>query len=143
MKLSIFDAKEHVDTDPVRDLMRDALPQPDDEMLDRLLARYADDDQLQLFGALDADDNLQGMIGLRLEDDGSAMILHLRVQDDARRMGVGTALVRRVKSHLSLVRISGRATERVLPFFTALGFTNWVVGEKPPGTKWYGVRLEE
>ncbi len=142
MKLSIFDAKEHVGTEPVRGIMRDALPQPDDEMLDRLLARYVADDQLRLFGALDVQENLQAIIGLRLDDEGEAMILHLRVQDDARRQGIGTALVRRIQTHLALERLNGRATERFLPFFTSLGFSNWVVGEKPPGTKWYGVRWE-
>ena len=143
MKLSIFDAKQYVDTEPVRDIMRDALPQPDDEMLDRLLARYVADDQLRLFAALDAEENLQAIIGLRMEDDGDAMILHLRVQEDARRRGIGTTLVRRIQTHLALVRLSGRASERFLPFFTSLGFSNWVVGEKPPGTKWYGVRWEK
>jgi len=142
MNVQFFDAKPYFDTEPIRDLMWAALPFPNDEMLDRLLKRYHDDEDMRLIAAIDQDQNLQGIIGLKIDDPGSAMILHLRVHDDAQRMGIGTALVRKVISYLKLHRLSGRASENLLPFFSSMGFAHWVVGEKPPGTKWYGVRWE-
>jgi GNAT superfamily N-acetyltransferase len=70
------------------------------------------------------------------------MILHLRVQDDAQRHGIGSALVQKVIASFRLHRLSSRSPETLLPFYRKLGFTSWVVGEKPVGTKWYGVRWE-
>ena len=140
MNVRFFDAKPHYETEPVRSMMWGALPYPNDEMLDRILQRYHDDEGMRLYGAIDDDDNLQGLIGLRIDDDRGGTLLHLHVHDGAQRQGVGSALVRKAISHMKLQRLSGRASVDLLPFFDSLGFSNWVIGEKPPGTNWYGVR---
>lgn len=143
MDLHFFNAKPYFDTEPVRGLMWLALAYPNDEMLDRLLQRYHDDDDMRLIGAIDGNENILGLIGLKIDDVGAATILHLRVQDDSQRRGVGTALIQKIITALGLSRLSSRSPERLLPFYERLGFVSWVVGEKPRGTKWYGVRWEK
>lgn len=138
-----FNAKPYFESEPIRSLMWQALPFPNDEMLDRLLQRYHDDEDMRLIAAIDDEENVQGMIGLKIDDEGEATILHLRVQDDAQKQGVGTALIHKVIELLKLHKLSSRSSEAILPFYLKLGFTSWVVGEKPPGHTWYGVRWEE
>lgn len=142
MTLHFLNAKPYFDTEPVRELMRLALPFPNDEMIEKLLKRYHDDEDMRLIGAIDDEENLLGLIGLKIDDEGAATVLHLRVQDSSQRRGIGSALIRKVISLLRLTRLSSRSPEPLLPFYTSLGFSNWVVGEKPPGKKWYGVRWE-
>jgi GNAT superfamily N-acetyltransferase len=142
MPIRFLNAKPYFDTEPVRDLMWSALPYPSDEMIDRLLQRYHDDEDMRLIAALDDAENLVGIIGLKIDDEGAATVLHLRVHDSSQRRGVGSALIRKVIANLRLTRLSSRSPEALLPFYASLGFTNWVVGEKPPGQKWYGVRWE-
>jgi GNAT superfamily N-acetyltransferase len=142
MALRFLNAKPYFDTEPVRDLIWSALPYPNDEMVDKLLNRYHDDEDMRLIAAIDDDENLLGIIELKIDDVGAATVLHLRVHDQQQRRGIGTALIRKVISILGLHRLSSRSPEGLLPFYTGLGFTNWVVGEKPPGQKWYGVRWE-
>jgi len=140
MRLLFFDAKPYAETDPVRSLMWGALAHPSDEMLDHLLHRYSEDEDLLLLGAMDAEQSVQGIIGLRRDGEGTATLLHLRVADDAQRRGVGRALVRKAIALESLTALSGRSPEHLLDFFSAIGFTHWLIGEKPPGSNWYGVR---
>ncbi len=142
MDLHYFNAKPYYDTEPIRELMWSALPFPNDEMRDRILRRYHDDEDMHLVAAIDGDDNVQGMIGLKIGDPGAAMILHLRVQDDAIRLGVGRGLVGTAITTLELRELNGRSSEEILPFFAGLGFSSWIIGEKPPGHNWYGVRWE-
>jgi GNAT superfamily N-acetyltransferase len=142
MALRFLNAKPYYDTEPVRDIVRSALAYPNDEMLDRLLSRYHDDDDMRLIAAIDDEDNLLGIIGLKIDDVGAATVLHLRVHDTSQRRGIGSALIRKVIALLGLRRLSSRSPENLLPFYASLGFTNWVVGEKPRGHKWYGVRWE-
>jgi GNAT superfamily N-acetyltransferase len=142
MDLHYFNAKPYYDTEPIRDLMWSALPFPNDEMLDRILRRYHDDEDMRLVAVIDGDENVQGIIGLKLDNPGQAMILHLRVQDDAVRLGVGRALITKVIAMLELQELNGRSSEEILPFYTHLGFSTWIIGEKPPGHNWYGVRWE-
>lgn len=142
MALHFFNAKPYFETEPIRGLMWLALAYPNDEMLDRLLQRYHDDDDMRLIGVIDDDETIQGIIGLKIDGPGAAMILHLRVQDDMQRRGIGTALIEKVIATLGLNRLSSRSPERLLPFYERLGFHSWVVGEKPRGSTWYGVRWE-
>ncbi|HVK40524.1 MAG TPA: GNAT family N-acetyltransferase [Candidatus Kapabacteria bacterium] len=140
MRLTYFDAKPHIDDEPVRTLMLAILPHPNEEILDHLLDRYRDDDGMALLGALDDAQQLVAIAGLRLEEEAMATILHLRVADPARRHGVGRALVTKAITHFKLRSVAARCAEEILPFYTALGFEHWLIGEKPPGRKWYGVR---
>jgi GNAT superfamily N-acetyltransferase len=142
MALEFFDAKPYFDTEPIRELMLLALPAPNEEVLDRLLQRYHDDDQLKLIGALDDEENIQGIVGLRMDDDDAATILHLRASSDQQHTEISTALMQAIIRIYKLRQLSGRSHERNLGLYESFGFTSWVVGEKPPGTKWYGVRWE-
>ncbi|MEO5929870.1 MAG: GNAT family N-acetyltransferase [Candidatus Kapaibacterium sp.] len=142
MALQFFNAKPYYNTEPVRDLMWAALPYPNDEMLDRLLQRYHDDDDMRLIGAIGDGDNVLGIVGLKVDHEGAGTILHLRVHDDLLRQGIGSAMVMKVIDLLKLHRLDSRSAEPLLPFYSQLGFTSWVIGEKPRGTKWYGVRWE-
>jgi GNAT superfamily N-acetyltransferase len=142
MSLHYFDAKPYFETEPVREIMWSALAYPNDEMLDRLLQRYHDDENMRLVAAIDGEENLQAIVGLRLDDQGEATILHLRVQDDVQRTGIGSALVQKVIDTYGLHCVSSRSPGKLLPFYEKLGFYSWIVGEKPPGTTWYGVRWE-
>jgi GNAT superfamily N-acetyltransferase len=140
MKLLYFDAKAHLDADPLRDLMLQVLPHPNPEMLDHLLERYRTDDAMQLLAALDDDERLVAVAGMRLEEGARATLLHLRVADGVQRRGIGHAIVRKAIAHFALAGISARCPEELLPFYSSMGFRHWLVGEKPPGHKWYGVR---
>lgn len=142
MKLLFFNAKPHYNTKPVRDMMWGALPFPNDEMLDRLLLRYHDDEDMMLMGVLDEQENLLGILGLKMDGPGIATLLHLNTGEEAQVQRIDAALIKKAITKLHLTRLNARATESRVPFFTELGFTNWVIGEKPPGTKWYGVRWE-
>jgi len=143
MQLRYFDAKHHLDTDAVREIMLAVLPHPNVEMLDHLLERYRVDDSMQLLGALDGDEQLVAVAGLRVEENETATILHLRVADEFRRRGIGRAIVRKVIAHHGLRSVAARCPEDLLSFYTAIGFTHWLIGEKPPGRKWYGVRWRQ
>lgn len=140
MQLRYFDAKHHLDTDAVREIMLAVLPHPNVEMLDHLLERYRVDESMQLLGALDGDEQLVAVAGLRIEENEQATILHLRVADEFRRRGIGRAIVRKVIAHHALRSVAARCPEDFLAFYTSIGFTHWLIGEKPPGRKWYGVR---
>jgi hypothetical protein len=142
MSLQFFDAKPYYETEPVRELMLRALPAPNEEMLDRLLQRYNDDEQFRLVGALDDEENIQGIVGLRMDEDGVATLLHLQAATADENAEITGALLRAIIRIYRLHKLSGRSHERNLNIFESLGFTSWVVGEKPPGTKWYGVRWE-
>jgi GNAT superfamily N-acetyltransferase len=140
MQLRYFNAKSHVDDAPLREYMLALLPHPNEEMLDHLLERYRSDETMQLLGALDSDERLIAIAGLRIEEEAKATILHLHVADDVRRRGIGRAIVRKSIAHFALVSVAARCAEEVLPFYSSLGFEHWLIGEKPPGRKWYGVR---
>lgn len=140
MRLTYFDAKPHIDDEPVRELMLAILPHPNVEMLDHLLERYRDDDGMALLGALDDAQRLVAIAGLRIEEDSNATILHLRVADEMRRHGIGRAIVAKAIAHFALHSVAARCSEELLGFYTAIGFEHWLIGEKPPGRKWYGLR---
>lgn len=140
MKLVYFDAKPYLDTAAVREIMLNVLPHPNEEMLDHLLERYRTDEAMQMLGALDDDERLVAVAGMRLEEGARATLLHLRVVDGVQRRGVGRAIVRKSIAHFKLRAMAARCSEELLAFYTAMGFTHWLVGEKPPGHKWYGVR---
>lgn len=140
MHLRYFDAKPHLNTEAVRDLMLNVLPHPNVEMLDHLMERYRTDETMQLLGALDADERLVALAGMRLEENDQATLLHLRVADDFQRHGIGRAIVRKSISHFHLNVLAARCPEELLEFYAVLGFTSWLIGEKPPGHKWYGVK---
>jgi GNAT superfamily N-acetyltransferase len=140
MRISYFDAKPHLDDAPLREYMLQVLPHPNEEMRDHLLERYRSDDTMALLGALDDDENLVAIAGLRLDDDDRATLLHLCVATPSRRRGIGRAIVRKSIAHFALRGLDARCAEDLLPFYTDLGFEHWLIGEKPPGRKWYGVR---
>lgn len=140
--MNFFNAKPYYDTEPIRELMLGALPHPNEEILDRLLDRYHNDDDMRLIGAIDDEENILGIIGLKIDDLGTATVLHLHVHDVGKHKEIGGALVQKAIKTLGLRKLSARSTESMLPFYDGLGFVSWVIGEKPPGTKWYGVRWE-
>jgi GNAT superfamily N-acetyltransferase len=140
MRLIYFDAKPHLDEAPLREYMLQVLPHPNEEMRDHLLERYRTDESMQLLGALDDGESLVAVAGLRLEEDDKATILHLWVSQPSRRQGIGRAIVRKSIAHFALTSVAARCAEEILPFYTALGFNHWLIGEKPPGRKWFGVR---
>lgn len=144
MRLQYFDAKPHYNTQAIRDIMWNALAYPNAEMLNRLLQRYHDDDDMRLIAAMDENQDVQALIGLKIDDDemGEATVLHLRVENAGLHDKIGAAIIRRVIQLFGLHTLSSRAPAAHLPFYTELGFTNWVVGEKPRGVKWYGVRWQ-
>jgi ribosomal protein S18 acetylase RimI-like enzyme len=126
------DAIPEREDEPLRQLLAYSVGFPDGAKVARRLAEYRGQPDRRLL-VYEADGRILGSLGLQFIASGAASIRHIAVFPEHRGRGVGRGMVRQAWEHFALHRLTAETDADAVGFYRRCGFAVTSLGEKWPG----------